>query len=299
MTPLLKRSFRLLLLTLILASLSYLSAAAGDPSISANAGASLAKQGTKLNLTTHSHSYQLAQYAYGSREGTVIVDGEVTRRLHVSDDIGAEDQPTGTVRLAIRPIRKDGSFGAVTASRELPGDEIRVDSPAGVAVITYGCCAENSAEAELSFESLKTLYVSAGGIKHSTYTILGKPALGRLIALYLAMTPDDDEILGKDKTALGLITIAGEGDVLQRLRVHLRTAKSREDALEWSTDHGWRNASGSLEDHVVVDPAHPSTPIFEWRIGERKTIALPLVNDRLDVAGAKLPDGISLESLSP
>jgi len=282
-----------------MASISSLSAIAGDSSINANSGATLGKEGKKLYLTTKSHSYQLAQYAYGPREATVIVDGEVSRRLHVSDDIGAEDQPTGTVRLALRPIQKDGSFGAVAASRELPGDEIRLDSPAGVAVISYGCCAENSAEAELSLESLKTLYVSAGGIKHSTYTILGKPALGRLIAMYLAMTPVDDEVLGKDKTALGLLTVSGEGDVLQRIRVHLRTAKSRQDALEWSTEHGWRNAAGGLDDHVVVDPSHLSTPIFEWRIADGETIALPLVKDRLDVSGAKLPEGIVLESLSP
>jgi hypothetical protein len=298
MPPLLKRSFYIALAAISLASISQPAAIADDSSITANAGAALGKEGKQLYLTTKSHSYELAQYAYGSRESTVIVDGEVNRRLRVSDDIGAENQPTGTVRLAIRPIQKDGSFGAVTASRELPGDEIRLDSPAGVAVITYGCCAENSAEAELSLESLKTLYVSAEGIKHSTYTVLGKPALGRVIAIYLAMTPLDDEILGNDKTALGLLTVSGEGDVLERVRVHLRTAQSREAALDWSTEHGWRNASGGLDDHVVVDPSHPSTPIFEWRIADGKTIALPLVNDRLNVAGAKLPEGITLETLS-
>lgn len=274
-------------------------AAAGDTSISANASAVLQKQGQKQFVATSSRSYQLAQYAYGSREGTVIVDGEVNRHLRVSDDIGAETQPTGTVRLAIHPIQKDGTFGAVSASRELPGDEIRLDSPAGIAVIAYGCCAENSAESELSLESLKTLYVSAGGIRNSTYTILGKPARGRVIALYLGMTPLDDDVLGKDKTALGLLTIEGEGEVLQRIRVHLRSAKSREAALDWSTEHGWRNASGNLDEHVVIDPAKTTIPIFEWRFGDDKTIALALENDRFDVATAKLPDGITLEQLAP
>jgi len=277
---------------------SQLTALAGEQSIGANAGAVLEKQGNKQFVATRSHSYQLAQYAYGAKLGTVIVDGAVKRRLRVSDDIGAETQPTGTVHLAIHPIQKDGTFGPVSASRELPGNEIRLDSPAGVAVIAYGCCVENSAESELSLESLKTLYVSAGGIKNSTYTILGKPARGRVIALYLAMTPLDDDVLGKDKTALGLITIEGEGDVLERIRVHLRSAKSREAALDWSTEHGWRNASGALEEHTVIDPSKPTTPIFEWRVADDKIIALPLVNDGLDVATAKLPDGITLEQLS-
>jgi hypothetical protein len=272
--------------------------AAADTSISASADATLQKDGSKLNAAIRSRSYQLAQYAYGKRTGTVIVDGEVRRRLRVSDDIGAEEQPTGTVALAIHPIQPNGSFGAVSASRELPGDEIRLDSPAGVAVIAYGCCAVNSAESELSLDSLKTLYVSAGGVKPSTYTILGKPALGRVIALYLALTPLDDEVLGKDQSAVGLMTVAGEGDVLERIRVHLRAEKPREAALEWSSEHGWRNASGALDEHTVIDPAKQSRPVFEWRVGDNKTIVLPLVNDRLDVTAAKLPAGITLEPLS-
>ena len=70
----------------------------------------------------------------------------------------AEGEQTGTIALAIHPIDADRHFGTLTASRELAGDAIRLDSPAGVAVITYGCCTENSAETELSLESLKTLF---------------------------------------------------------------------------------------------------------------------------------------------
>ena len=273
-------------------------AAADDSSISATADATLQKDGKKLYIATRARSYQLAQYGYGKRTGTVIVDGEVRRRLRVSDDIGAEGEQTGTVALAIHPIDASGRFGAVAASRELPGDEIRLDSPAGVAVIAYGCCADNSAETELSLDSLKTLYVYAGGIKLSTYTILGKPARGRVIALYLAMTPCDDDVLGKDPTAIGLITVAGEGDVLERIRVHLRADKPREAALDWSTEHGWRSASGTLEEHTVINLAKPSKPVFEWRVDDNKTITLPLVDDRLDVSAAKLPAGVTLEALS-
>jgi len=222
----------------------------------------------------------------------------VRRRLHVSEDLGAESQPTGTVALTIHPITASGHFEAVTASRELPGDEIRLDSPAGVAVIAYGCCAENSSETELSLASLKTLYVSAGGIKLSTYTILGKPARGRVIALYLVMTPSDDEVLGKDPSTVGLITVAGEGEVLQRIIVHLRGDKPRDAAIDWSFDHGWETATGTLDEHTVVDPAKRSKPVFEWRIDEKRAITLPLVEDRLDVAAAKLPAGVTLEALS-
>ena len=119
-------------------------ATAGDFSTNADAEARLQKDGSNLYLLTRSHSYQLAQYAYGNRIGTVVVGSDIRRRLRVSNDIGAESQPTGTVMLVIRPIEASGRFGAAVASRELPGDEVRLDSPAGVAVIAYGCCAINS-----------------------------------------------------------------------------------------------------------------------------------------------------------
>lgn len=93
----------------------------------------------------------------------------------------------------------------------------------------------------MSLDSLKTLYVLTSGIKLSTYTILGKPARGRVIALYLPMTPSDDEVLGSNPTSVGLITVAGEGEVLQRIRVHLRADHPRETAFDWSYEHGWQN----------------------------------------------------------
>jgi len=73
--------------------------------------------------------------------------------------------------------------------------------------------------------------------------------------------------------------------------VHLRADKPREAALEWSTEHGWRNASSALDEHTVIDPAKQSKPVFQWRVGDNKAIVLPLLNDRLDVAAAKLPAG--------
>src|SRR5579885_632734 len=290
--------FPLLVLSIVLCARAQANpVAAGDSSLSATADAALQNDHGKLYLATRSRSYRLAQYAYGGRVGTVVVDGEVSRRLRVSDDIGAESQPSCKIALAIHPIESGGRFGAVTASRELPGDEIRLDSPAGVAVIAYGCCAENSSETELSLENLKTLYVSSGGLKLSTYTILGKPARGRVIALYLAMTPSDDAVLGPDPSAIGLITVAGEGDVLQRIQIHLHAGKPREAALDWSFEHGWLSAAGALEEHTVIDPAKPSKSVFEWRIDDNKMIAIPLINDRLDVATAKLPAGVTLEPL--
>ncbi|HYA34522.1 MAG TPA: hypothetical protein VEF03_02830 [Candidatus Binataceae bacterium] len=285
---------------LLVSSLSLAAGASAQSdrtSLTANAEATLQKDAKGLYLLTRSQSFQLAQYAVGSATHTVVVQGEVAHRLAVTDDLGAKGDETGTVSLAIFPIKSDGTYGQQQALRKIPGDEIKLDSPSGVTVIMYGCCQESSAEFELSLASLKTLWVRSGGVPFTTYTRLGKPALGRLIAVYLVMTAADDDVLGKDMSAVAMITLEGEDEVIERIRVHLRADKPREKAMEWSYELGWKTPSGKPDNHTVIDPAKPSKPVFQWKIGDTETIEIPLVDDRLDIANAKLPDGVKLELL--
>ena len=286
-----------ILFVLLLVAVPVFAADPARKSIRGSAEATLQKDRNGLYLITRSKSFQLAQFAYGGRVNTVLVEGEVAHRLLVSEDLGTNGDETGTVKLTIRPIDSNGQFGVPLAERKTPGDEIRLDSPAGVTVISYGCCQESNAETLLSLADLKTLYVHSSGARLTTYTQLGKPALGRVIAVYLAMTPEDEAVLGSDQSAVGMITLEGEGRVLQRIRVLLRGDKPREAALGWSIGIGWKTASGALDNHTVIDPAKPSRPIFVWKIGESQTIELPLIDDRLDLVVAKLPEGVTLKML--
>jgi hypothetical protein len=267
--------------------------------IKIGAEAVLERNSKKLFLNATSASFHLAEFVTKGKAKTVLVEGELLHHLEITDDLGAKGDETGKVRLTIRPIESSGEFGAVLATREVPGDEFKVDSPSGITITTYGCCQENSAETLLSLGSLKTLYVRSGGVPLTTYTRLGKPALGRLIAVYLAMTAADESVLGKDKSAVGLITVEGEDEVLQRILVHLNGDKPRETALDWSFELGWKTASVAFENHTVIDPAKPSKPVFIWKIGDQQSIELPLFDDRLDIAAAKLPTGVTLQALSP
>jgi hypothetical protein len=268
-------------------------------SIKGTAKASLQKESQGLFLHTASHSFQLAQFAADGETRTVLVESELFQRLQVTGDLGAKGDETGRVKLALHPIESSGQFGAISATRELPGDAIKLDSPSGITIITYGCCQENSAETQLSLASLKTLYVRSGGVPITTYTRLGKPALGRQIAVYLAMTAADQSVLGNDRSAVAMITVVGEDAVMQRMLVHLHAEKPREAVLDWSTEIGWRNASGTLDSHIVLDPGKTWKPVFTWKIKEGQAIELPLVDDRLDAAAAKLPSSVTLEAVSP
>ena len=48
----------------------------------------------------------------------------------------------------------------------------------------------------------------------------------------------------------------------------------------------------------MIDPVKPTKPVFEWRVGDHQTIALPLISDRLAAEAAQLPAGVTLEPLS-
>ncbi|HVN64799.1 MAG TPA: hypothetical protein VMT58_09195, partial [Candidatus Binataceae bacterium] len=64
--------------------------------VQGTAEAKLEKDGNGLFLRASRHSFELAQYAHGEQTRTVLVEGDVSHRYQVTDDIGAVDQPNGT-----------------------------------------------------------------------------------------------------------------------------------------------------------------------------------------------------------
>ena len=96
--------------------------------ISGAAEASLEKDSKGLFLKAASHSFQLAEFAAKGKARTVLVEGEIFQRLQVTDDLGAKGDETGRVKLTIRPIESSGEFGAILATREVPGDDVKLDA---------------------------------------------------------------------------------------------------------------------------------------------------------------------------
>jgi len=241
----------------------------GAKSVSGSADATLQREGKALFLVTRSRTFEIAQFGVKTEIRTVLVEGEVAHRVQVTDDLAANRTETGSVKLSVRPILADGSFGAPTATRDIRGDTIKLESPAGINIVTHGCCMEDGAEELLSLASLETLYVRSSSAPITTYTILGKPARGRRIAVYRPLTAADRAVLGNDPTAAAMITLEGEDEVLQRIMVHLRGAKPRETALDWGSELGWKADNDKLETHTVIDPTKPSRPWFRWKMDDR------------------------------
>jgi hypothetical protein len=288
------------LLTLALHALAARPASVGDgTTLSGQSEARLDKGGADLYLATRSRAYELTQFAYRGAVRTVVVETEVRHRHRVSEDLAENGDEMGTILLTVHPVSGSGHFDTPLARREIPGDEVKIEGSAGIKVVLWGCCAESDAETQLSLATLKTLYVRSSSMPLLTYTRLGKPsAVGRIVAVYSVITPLDKEVLGGDPSVVALITWASDDGALQRILVRLRGGNPREAAMSWSSTPGWKVGNRPLDNHLVLDPAKPSTPLLVWQIDDARAIEIPMVGDRFDCAAAKLPQDISLQEVT-
>ena len=289
---------KLIFLLVALIALNPRPAIAGSASITGDAEAKIETEGKARYMVTRSRTFELTQVAYLKNVRTVVVDGEIVHRRHLSEDLANNGDETGTVTLTVYPVNSSGQFDPPLATRKLPGDAIDIEGSGGVKVTAYGCCVESNAEIQLSLNTLQTRFVKSSSVRLLTYTRLSKPsAVSRTVSVYLAMTPADQSVLGSDTSSVAMITWASDEQPLQRILVHLKSEKPREAVLEWKSTVGWRLGKGTLESHTVFEPAKPTKPLFVWQIGGGKSIELPLVRDRFDLAKAKAPKAVTLEQL--
>jgi hypothetical protein len=270
-----------------------------DTTLSATADAKIETTGNERYMVTRSHTFELTQFADKGAVKTALVEAELRHRVHISEDLGANGDETGAVSLTVHALTASGHFERPLATRSLAGDEIRVEGSGGIKVTTWGCCVESNVETQLSTATLKTMFIRSTDMQLHTFTRLGKPAVGRVVAIFKVPTAADQTVLGDDPSAVAMITLAGDEAPIQRFGVHLKADKPGDAVLEWEVETGWRTASGALDNHIVLDPAKPSKPVFVWRIAKGKTIELPLVGDRFDLAAAKLPANVTLRDLAP
>ena len=289
----------LLLSFVVLPAIASAESPPGDATVSGSADAKIETSGDKSYMVTRSRTFELTQFADHGTTATALVEAEIRRRVRISEDLGTNGDETGTVSLTIHPLGASGRLESSRASRSLPGDEIRVEGSGGIKVTTWGCCVESNAETQLKTGTLKTLYVRSSDVPLLTCTRLGKPAIGRIAAIYKVPTAADRTVLSDDRSAVGMITWAGDDAPIQRIVVHLKADKPVEAALEWTVETGWKGAGSALDNHIVIDPARPSKPVFVWRIGKGRAIELPLVGDRFDLSAAKLPANVTLRDLAP
>src|SRR5215472_8818313 len=197
----------------------------GETTVSGPADAKIETEGNAHFMVTRSHTFELTQFADKGSIVTALVEAEIRHRKHISEDIGTNGDETGTVTLTVHPVSSSGDFGKPLASRTLTGDEVEVEGSGGIKVTTWGCCVESNAETQVHTGSLKTMFIRSSDAPLVTCTRLGKPAVGRIAAVYKATTAADGDVLGADHDVVGLITWAGENAPIQRIKVRLKAAK--------------------------------------------------------------------------
>lgn len=112
----------------------------------------------------------------------------------------------------------------------------------------------------------------------------------------------DAQELGEDRTVVGVVTYASEGEPLQRLALRAPGGRDGDLPLEWSPKLLWlteREPDGT--DHAFFEQDGDAKAVYTGitlKLDEQTSIDIPLVADRLTPSEAKLPDGYSLTEVS-
>ncbi len=224
---------------------------------------------------------------------------ENTTAVTEADQQDPETTP-GQVKVTVFPLTDKGKGGAqFTIAAD--GDEVTADG-SYLTITRLGCCVENATKAVYSLENGKYLFNTTG----DQWTTLGSKggfAMTRIAVAHVAPTSADDTLFGNEQRGGAILSYASPTAPLQRIMVMLPPDAESDATLNWAGDLLW--VSGDYPDgtnHIYVDRADQPENVFtavtlRFKLDETNAIDIPLRQDRLDLAAAKLPRGYSLKEM--
>ncbi len=224
---------------------------------------------------------------------------EKTKSLRESDQLDAANDP-GQVKVTVYPLTEKGK-GAPRITIDSVGDDVAVDS-SYLTLTRYGCCVEGTTKAVYSLESGKYLFNTTGD-QWATLGAKGGFAMTRIAVAHVAPTAMDDVLFKGEKRGAAIISYASPTAPLQRVMLLVPPGADASAALDWSADLAWVSADyPDGTNHIYVDRTAPADQVFSgmilrFHLSDENDVDIPLSNDRLDIAAAKLPDGFSLKEM--
>lgn len=209
---------------------------------------------------------------------------------------------SGNVTVRAYPLTDQGK-GSQSFEIKAKGDAVAADGPY-LTITRYGCCVEQPTHAIFSLETGAYLFNATGNGASGDWVTMG--ARGgfeneRIIAQHVAITAEDAAIFGDHKNAVAVISYARRDQPLQRLILIAPQKTIDEDAmLNWMPRPSLSSAEVTQAgDHLFFDKEGKGEEIFTGIIyrlvlDEATALEIPLVADRFDLTGAKIPDGYSL-----
>jgi hypothetical protein len=242
-------------------------------------------------------------------------------RLHY----GADAPTRLLMRLDVETIQRDDTEGlmqaAVTArvwrldsadkrvwlwSTMEPGDmgEIEQNQPLFI-VRQPGCCGARDSFSAFALDTGRRLFTATGDRASQCWATLEVPNSGgifRYVALHAAFSSTDDVAFAGRKETVGLLTYAAPDKPLARYRLAAKDAAAVDSFMGEGLVRLVDDTKAEETDNLTLwsadkktDPAAIGGFSIHVDLTPDSTVVIPVKADKLDLANAKLPPGLSIE----
>ncbi len=265
---------------------------------------SVAKEGENFRVVTDSRRYQTNLLPSVAAKNALIY-----QLLEIEQHTSAVEGPMteqmideATARITAYPL---GDSGKGEAAFTIEAKADAVEALGSFLTLTrYGCCVEMATRAIYSLESGKYLFNTTADDTYRRWVSMGAQGgfeFERLFAHHARITAADDELFGDNKNGAVIISYTTETAPLQRLMLVASQDDMDHDApLEWMARLELVNATFPKGiDRIFVEKSGKPAELFSDAIlrltlDEGTIVEIPLVADRLDIKGARLPKDYSL-----
>lgn len=281
-----------------------------DPLVqeSAPSSVSVEKDGDNYRVTTVSRRYQTNVLpSVTAKLATIYQLLEIEQRTVAVEGPQTEQNfEEARVKVTSYPLTEKGK-GAAAFTIDAKADAVNAQN-SFLTLTRYGCCVEMPTYAVYSLESGKYLFNATGEGMSGQWATMGAQGgfkFERIFAYHAKITAADDDLFGDQANGAVIITYASETAPLQRAMLIATQDDMDHDApLEWMAKIDLvdkDNAKGT--DRIFVNRTGVETDLFtnatvRLTLDEGTKVEIPLVNDRLDLKAAKLPEGYSLVEMT-
>ena len=261
------------------------------------------KVGSALQLHSINRTflYDTRLQHWGANEPTRII-------VQLDVDTAQRDDSEGFIKDSVKATAwriEDSLKRAQLWSVTEPGDSAEIEGDQPLFIVRQpGCCGARDSFTAFGLYNARRLFTATGDRASECWATLEVPnshGLYRYIALHAAYSATDDSF-GPEKNTVGLLTYAAPDRPLVRYRLTAKDQASidafmgeavvrlvADDKPEetnyltlWSADKQTDPAAiGKFSIHVNLSPGN--------------TVIIPVTGDKLDLANAKLPQGLGIQ----
>ncbi len=243
-------------------------------------------------------------------------------RLHY----GADAPTRLLMRLDTETIQRDDTEGLMQAtvtarvwrldsagkqvwlwSTTEPGDMGEIEQSQPLFIVRQpGCCGARDSFSAFALDTGRRLFTATGDRAAECWATLEVPNSGgifRYVAFHAAYSSTDDAAFGGRKETVGLLTYAAPDKPLARYRLLARDAGSVDTFMGQALVRLVDDTKAEETDNLTLwsadkktDPAAIGGFSIHVDLTPDSSVVIPVKADKLDLANAKLPAGLSIES---